>query len=124
MRNFLLDQLFNYVLHYITTHAFIIEKEMEMQFLFFICGLVFAKQIKNDIDKGSQKWKFETTYTDHKNKKHTISHAYLRKLQVLYGSGLLFSERLLFRCLLIINTTRFLTIFASLKTKSLKSQMN
>ena len=45
-----------------------------MQFLFFISSLVFAKQIRNNIDKGSQKWKFETTYTDHKNKKHTVSY--------------------------------------------------
>ena len=36
-----------------------------MQFLFFISGLVFAKQIKNDIDKGSQNWTFETNDAKH-----------------------------------------------------------
>ena len=46
-----------------------------MQFLFFLCGLGFAKQLKNNIEKGEKKWTFETTYTDHRNKKHSISYA-------------------------------------------------
>jgi hypothetical protein len=45
-----------------------------MQFLFFVCHLAFAKQLNNNIEKGQQTWTFETTYTDHQNKKHSISY--------------------------------------------------
>lgn len=46
-----------------------------MQFLLLLCSLTFAKQIKNNIDKGEQNWQFETTYTDHQNKEHSISYS-------------------------------------------------
>ena len=45
-----------------------------MNFLFLLCNLALAKQIKSNIEKGAQTWSFETIYTDHQNKKHTVSY--------------------------------------------------